>query len=70
MDYLADLPMEANQYEATLEWLDKRGYFFPTAVAKYLARSMYMDGKGLSQAKIGRIVKRDQGTISRWLLDA
>lgn len=64
MDYLADLPMEVNQYKAVLEWLDRRGYYFTKEEKQYLARKMSQ--VGLSQENIGKVLGVTQGTISNW----
>ncbi len=65
MNYLADLPMEENQFQATLNWLDKRGYHYSREMKVDLARKM--TEVGLSQAKIGLILDVSQGTISNWM---
>ncbi len=65
MSYLADLPMEENQFRATLNWLDKRGYHYSREMKVDLARKM--TEVGLSQAKIALILDVSQGTISNWM---
>ncbi len=68
MTYLADLPMEENQYKATLNWLDKRGYHYSREMKVDLARKMAE--VGLSHVKIARILNVSHGTVGNYLKQA
>ncbi len=62
---LADLPMEENQYRATLNWLNKRGYHYTREMKMDLARKMAE--AGLSHVKIARILDVSESTVRRYL---
>jgi hypothetical protein len=64
-DYLASLPMEDNQYEACLKWLEGQGFEFSPEQKVYLSKKMAE--VGIYQSKIAAIFGVSQATISRWL---
>ncbi len=65
MNYLADLPMEENQYRATLSWLDKRGYHYSRDMKVDLARKIAREG--ISLVKTARILDVAETTVRRYL---
>lgn len=67
MDYLADLPMEANQYQATLEWMDQRKFYFTLPEKKYLARKM---APFMRQKDIASIIGVTQQQVSNYLSES
>ncbi len=68
MDYLADLPMETNQFKATLAWLDKRGYHYSREMKVDLAKKMAE--AGLPHVKIGRILGVSAKTAGNYVNQA
>ena len=68
MNYLADLPMEENQYRATLNWLDKRGYHYTRDMRVDLAKKMA--GEGIPHTKIGRILDVSAKTAGNYVNQA
>jgi hypothetical protein len=64
-DHLAELPMNANQFEATLRWLDDKGLHIKPREKRWFARRGAAEG--ISQSVLARVVGVSQPTISRWV---
>jgi len=64
-DYLSELPMGANQFEATIRWLDDKGLQIKPREKRWFARRIVACGE--SQHFASKVVGVSVATVNKWV---